>query len=130
MPAPPGGGRGLAGVGDGLASRTWAVEGAAGMGRLLARLLVSAGGRCWMCSPSWVRLLVAGGLFTPFRCFRADHRIGCGLAGCALPRFGLAIVCQLWQSHFGCGGVVSPESGEPCYLRADSTIHESSCGRD
>lgn len=47
--------------GDGLAARTWAVEGAAGMGRLLAQQLVSAGERCWMCSPSWVRLVVAGG---------------------------------------------------------------------
>ena len=35
--------------------RTWAVEGAGGPGRLLARQLLSAGEGCWTCSPSWAR---------------------------------------------------------------------------
>ena len=34
--------------------RTWAVEGARGLGRLLARQLVAAGERVAMCSPSWL----------------------------------------------------------------------------
>ena len=34
--------------------RTWAVEGARGLGRLLARQLVVAGERVAMCSPSWL----------------------------------------------------------------------------
>src|SRR5215471_14108512 len=34
--------------------RTWAVEGARGLGRLLARQLVAAGGRVAMCSPGWL----------------------------------------------------------------------------
>jgi hypothetical protein len=33
--------------------RTWAVDGARGLGRLLARQLVAAGERVAMCSPSW-----------------------------------------------------------------------------
>ena len=33
--------------------RTWAVEGAGGLGHLLAQELVAAGERCWTCSPSW-----------------------------------------------------------------------------
>jgi transposase len=37
------------------AERTWAVEGAGGLGRLLARQLVAAGERVAMCSPSWPR---------------------------------------------------------------------------
>ena len=35
--------------------RTWAVEGAAGLGHLLAQQLVAAGERVAMCSPSWPR---------------------------------------------------------------------------
>jgi hypothetical protein len=34
--------------------RTWAVEGARGLGRLLAQQLVTAGERVAMCSPSWL----------------------------------------------------------------------------
>jgi hypothetical protein len=34
--------------------RTWAVEGARGLGRLLARQLVAAGERVATCSPSWL----------------------------------------------------------------------------
>src|SRR4029077_3754209 len=34
--------------------RTWAVEGARGLGRLLAQQLVAAGERAAMCSPSWL----------------------------------------------------------------------------
>jgi transposase len=34
--------------------RTWAVEGAGGLGRLLAQQLVAAGERVAMCSPSWL----------------------------------------------------------------------------
>ena len=33
--------------------RSWAVEGAGGLGHLLARQLVAAGSGCWTCSPSW-----------------------------------------------------------------------------
>jgi transposase len=35
--------------------RTWAIEGAGGLGHLLARQLVAAGSGCWTCSPSWPR---------------------------------------------------------------------------
>jgi hypothetical protein len=35
--------------------RTWAVEGAGGLGHLLAQELVAAGNKCWTCSPSWSR---------------------------------------------------------------------------
>ena len=35
--------------------RTWAVEGAGGLGYLLAQQLLSAGERVWACSPSWAR---------------------------------------------------------------------------
>ena len=34
--------------------RTWAVEGARGLGNLLAQQLVAAGERVAMCSPSWL----------------------------------------------------------------------------
>ena len=34
--------------------RAWAVEGAGGLGHLLAQQLV-AGGRCWTCRPGWPR---------------------------------------------------------------------------
>jgi transposase len=37
------------------AERTWAVEGAGGLGHLLAQQLVAAGERVAMCSPSWPR---------------------------------------------------------------------------
>src|SRR5436305_4186947 len=33
--------------------RAWAVEGAGGLGHLLAQQLLSAGERCWTCRPSW-----------------------------------------------------------------------------
>jgi hypothetical protein len=34
--------------------RTWAIEGAAGLGHLLAQQLLAAGERCWMWRPSSV----------------------------------------------------------------------------
>ena len=34
--------------------RTWAVEGAGGLGHLLAQQLLSAASGSWTCSPSWV----------------------------------------------------------------------------
>jgi transposase len=42
----------------GWPQRTWAVEGAGGMGHLLAQQLLAAGERvsgCWTCSPGWAR---------------------------------------------------------------------------
>ena len=35
--------------------RAWAVEGAGGLGHLLAQQLVAAGERCWTCRPGWPR---------------------------------------------------------------------------
>ncbi len=35
--------------------RTWAVEGAGGLGHLLAQQLLPRVSGCWMCSPSWPR---------------------------------------------------------------------------
>jgi len=35
--------------------RTWAVEGAGGLGHLLAQQLLARVSGCWMCRPSWAR---------------------------------------------------------------------------